>query len=60
MHTIFVGGIATDKNGMGSDEPLGAPSPPLEYGIDSQESEIIIIDGPECTAHGGSSPPSLA
>jgi hypothetical protein len=43
MHTIFVGGIA-----MGSNEPLGAPSPPTaEYGTDSQEFETIIIDGPE-------------
>jgi uncharacterized protein (DUF1778 family) len=44
MHTIFLGGIATGRFAMGSNEPLGAPSPPAEYGTDSQESEIIIID----------------
>jgi hypothetical protein len=32
---------------MGSNEPLGTPSPPTEYGTDSQESETIIIDGPD-------------
>jgi hypothetical protein len=35
MHTIFVGGIATDRFAMGSNEPLGTASPPTEYGIDS-------------------------
>jgi hypothetical protein len=45
MHTIFVGGIATGKYAMGSNEPLGAPS--AQYGTDSQESETIIIDGPD-------------
>jgi hypothetical protein len=44
MYTIFVGGISTDRFAMGSSEPLGAPSPPAEYGTDSQESETIIID----------------
>jgi hypothetical protein len=47
MHTIFVSGIATGRFAMGSNEPLGAPSPPTEYGTDSQESETIIIDGPD-------------
>jgi hypothetical protein len=47
MHTIFVGRIATGRFAMGSNEPLGAPSPPAEYGTDSQESEIIIIDDPD-------------
>jgi hypothetical protein len=47
MHTIFVGVIATDKFAMGSNEPLGAPSPPAKYRTDSQESETIIIDGPD-------------
>jgi hypothetical protein len=47
MHTIFVGGIATGRFAMGSNEPLGTPSPPAEYGIDSQESETIIIYGPD-------------
>jgi hypothetical protein len=47
MHTIFVGGIATSRFTMGSNEPLGAPSPPAEYKTDSQESETIIIDGPD-------------
>jgi hypothetical protein len=32
---------------MGSNEPLGTPSPPAEYRTDSQESETIIIDGPD-------------
>jgi hypothetical protein len=45
MHTIFVGGITTGKFAMGSNEPLGAPSPPIEYGTDSQGPETIIIDG---------------
>jgi hypothetical protein len=45
MHTIFVGGIATGRFAMGSNELLGTPSPPVEYGTDSQESETIIIDG---------------
>jgi hypothetical protein len=36
MHTIFVDGIATDRYTMGSNEPLGAPSPPTEYEIDLQ------------------------
>jgi hypothetical protein len=35
MHTIFVGGIATGRFTMGSNEPLA--SPPVEYGTDSQE-----------------------
>jgi hypothetical protein len=47
MHTIFVGGITTGRFAMGSNEPLGAPSPPTEYGTDSQESKTIIIDGPD-------------
>jgi hypothetical protein len=48
MDTIFVGGIATGNYAMGSNEPLGAASPPpAEYGTDSQESETIIIDGPD-------------
>jgi hypothetical protein len=47
MHTIFVGGIATYRFAMGSNEPLGTPSPPAEYGTDSQESKTIIIDGPD-------------
>jgi hypothetical protein len=47
MHTIFVGGITTGRFAMGSNEPLGAPSPPVEYTTDSQESETIIIDGPD-------------
>jgi hypothetical protein len=47
MHTIFVGGIATGRFAMGSNEPLGTPSPPAEYGTDCQESETIIIDGPD-------------
>jgi hypothetical protein len=37
MHTIFVGGIATGRFTMGSNEPLGTPSPPAEYGTDSHE-----------------------
>jgi hypothetical protein len=45
MHTIFVGGIATGKKAMGSNEPLGIPSPPSEYRTNSQESETIIING---------------
>jgi hypothetical protein len=45
MHTIFVGGITTGKFAMASNEPPGTPSPPAEYGTDSQESETIIIDG---------------
>jgi hypothetical protein len=45
MHTIFVGGIATGRFAMGSNEPLGTTSPPAEYGTDSQESDTIIIDG---------------
>jgi hypothetical protein len=47
MHTIFVGGIATGRFAMGSNEPLGTASPPTEYGTDSQESDTIIIDGPD-------------
>jgi hypothetical protein len=47
MHTIFVGGIGTGKYAIGSNEPLGAPSPPVEYGTDSKESETIIIAGPD-------------
>jgi hypothetical protein len=43
MHTIFVDGITTGKFAMGSNEPLGTPSPPTEYRTDSQESETIII-----------------
>jgi hypothetical protein len=35
MHTIFVGGIATGRFAMGSNEPLGTPSPPVEYRTDS-------------------------
>jgi hypothetical protein len=45
MHTIFVGGIATSKFSMGSNEPLGTPSPIAGDGTDTQESETIIIDG---------------
>jgi hypothetical protein len=47
MHIMFVGGIANNRYAMGSNEPLGGPSPPAEYGTDSQESETIIIDGPD-------------
>jgi hypothetical protein len=48
MHTIFFGGISTGKLAMGSNEPLSTPSPPpVEYWTDLQESETIIIDGPE-------------
>jgi hypothetical protein len=47
MHTIFVGGIATGRFAMGSNEPLGMASPPVEYGTDSLESDTIIIDGPD-------------
>jgi hypothetical protein len=47
MHTIFVGGIATGRLVLGSNEPLGTPSPPVEYGTDFQESKTIIIDGPD-------------
>jgi hypothetical protein len=47
MHTNYVGGIATGRIAMGSNEPLGAPSLPAEYGTDSQVSEIIIINGPD-------------
>jgi hypothetical protein len=47
MHTIFVGGIATGKFAMGSNEPLGTASPPAEYRTDSQESDTNIIDGPD-------------
>jgi hypothetical protein len=47
MHTIFVGGIATGRFAIGSNEPLGRASPPAEYGTDSQESDTIIIDGPD-------------
>jgi hypothetical protein len=45
MHTIFVGGVATSRFAMGSNEPLGMASPPAEYRTDSQESDTIIIDG---------------
>jgi hypothetical protein len=47
MHTIFVGGIAIGGFAMASNEPLGTPSSPAEYGTDSQESDTIIIDGPD-------------
>jgi hypothetical protein len=47
MHTIFVGGIATDRFAMGSNEPLGTASPAREYETDSQDSDTIIIDGPD-------------
>jgi hypothetical protein len=50
MHTIFVGGITTGKFAMGSNEPLGTPSLPPEEGADMQESETIIIDGPDQAA----------
>jgi hypothetical protein len=46
MHTIFVGGITTNRFAMGSNEPLGTPLPRAEYGTDSEESDTIIIDGP--------------
>jgi hypothetical protein len=42
MHTIFVGGIATGRFAMGSNEPLGTASPAGEYRTDS---DTIIIDG---------------
>jgi hypothetical protein len=45
MHTIFVGGIATGRYAMGSNESLCAPS--AEYGTESRESKTIIIDGPD-------------
>jgi hypothetical protein len=45
MHTIFVGGFATGRFAMGSNEPLGTASPAGEYGTDSQDSDTIIIDG---------------
>jgi hypothetical protein len=47
MHTIFVGGIATGRFAMGSNEPLGTASPAGEYGTDSQDSDTTIIDGPD-------------
>jgi hypothetical protein len=47
MHTIFVGGIATGRFAMGSNEPLGTASSAGEYGADSQDSDTIIIDGPD-------------
>jgi hypothetical protein len=47
MHTIFVGGITTDRFAMGTNEPLGTASPAAEYGTDSQDSDTIIIDGPD-------------
>jgi hypothetical protein len=40
MHTIFVGGIATDKFSMGSNEPLGTSSPPPEEATDNANSPI--------------------
>jgi hypothetical protein len=49
MHTIFVGGIAIGRFAMGSNEPLGTASSAGEYGTDSQDSDTIIIDGPEMT-----------
>jgi hypothetical protein len=45
MHTIFVGGISTCKFAMGTNEPLGTPSPPLEEGVGTYETKIIINDG---------------
>jgi hypothetical protein len=47
MHTIFVDGLATGKFAMGSNEPLGTALPAGEYGTDSQDSNTIIIDGPD-------------
>jgi hypothetical protein len=36
---------------MGFNEPLGTPTPPHEEAELSQESETIIIDGPDKPAH---------
>jgi hypothetical protein len=55
MHTIFVGGIATGRFTMGSNEPLGTASLPAEYGTNSQESNTIIIDGPDKAISGTTS-----
>jgi hypothetical protein len=46
MHTIFVGGIAMGEFAMGSNDPLGIPSPLLEERENTQEYHIIIINGP--------------
>lgn len=46
METIFAWGLATGKHAMGSSDSLGSPMPTPEY-LDTQESEIIILDGPD-------------
>jgi len=44
MHTIFSFGLATDKFAMGSGEPLDTPA---AEDADTQESDTIVIDGPD-------------
>jgi hypothetical protein len=50
IHTIFVGGTATVKFAMGSNEPLGTPSPSPKEGVDTHEFETIITDCPNKAA----------
>jgi hypothetical protein len=50
MHTIFVSGIAIGKFALGSNVPLGTCSPSPEEEANMQESDTIIIDGPDKAA----------
>jgi hypothetical protein len=45
--TIFAGGLSTGKFAMGSNEPLGTPTPSLEEEANTHKSDTIIIDGPD-------------
>ncbi|CAM0944119.1 unnamed protein product [Alopecurus aequalis] len=44
MQVIFSYGLATDKHAMGSGDPLGTPLP---EDADTQESDTVVIDGPD-------------
>ena len=44
MQIIFSYGLATGKHAMGSEDPLG---PPLPEDAETQESDTVVIDGPD-------------
>ncbi|CAM0911900.1 unnamed protein product [Alopecurus aequalis] len=47
MQVIFSYGLATGKHSMGSGDPLGTPLP---EDADTQESDTVVIDGPDKAA----------
>jgi hypothetical protein len=44
---FLVGGLSTSKFAMGSNEPLGRPTPSPQEAADTHKSDTIIISGPD-------------